>query len=70
VCVQEDNFVANLASLYPKTNFIVWEPELVLPLVNFIFCSHWLPNLKNKIWQCNRLEVLLVTLDKLQITKS
>jgi hypothetical protein len=70
VYVQEANFVPNLASLYLETIFIVWEPELVLPPVNFIFCSHWLPPLTNKIWQCNRLEVLLVTLDKLRITKA
>jgi hypothetical protein len=51
VCVQEATFVANLAILYPKTTFMVWEPEFVLPPVNFIFCSHWLPPLINKIWQ-------------------
>jgi hypothetical protein len=49
---------------------MVWEPEIVLPPVNFIFWSHWLPPLTNKIWQCTRLEVLLATLDKLQITKA
>jgi hypothetical protein len=68
--VQEDTVVANLATIYPKTTFMVWEPELVLPPVNFIFCLHWLPPLTNKIWQCNRLEVLLATLEKLWITKA
>jgi hypothetical protein len=48
-CVQEAIFLANLATIYPKTTFMVWEPELVLPPVNFIFCSHWLPPLTNKI---------------------
>jgi hypothetical protein len=42
----------------------------VLPPVNFIFCSHWLPPLTNKIWQCNWLEVILATLCKLCITKA
>jgi hypothetical protein len=53
VCVHEATFVANLAGLYPKKSFMVWEPELVLPPVNFIFCSHWLPPLTNEIWKCN-----------------
>jgi hypothetical protein len=70
LCVQEDTFVSNLARLYQITTFMVWEPELVLPPVNFIFCSHWLPPLTNNIWQCTRLEVLLVTLDRLRITKA
>jgi hypothetical protein len=42
----------------------------VLPPVNFMFCSQWLTPLTNKIWKCNRLEVLLATLDKLWITKA
>jgi hypothetical protein len=29
VCVREDTCVANLASIYPKTTFIVWEPDLM-----------------------------------------
>jgi hypothetical protein len=70
VCLQEAIFVANLARLKPKTTFMVWEPEIVLPPVNFIFCSHWSPPLTNKIWRCSRFEVLLATLDKLHITKS
>jgi hypothetical protein len=70
LCVQEATFVANLVSLYPKITFIVWEPDLVLPPVNFIFCSHLLPPLMNNIWQCNRLEVLLATLYKMRITKA
>jgi hypothetical protein len=70
VCVQEATFVANLARLYPKTMFMVWEPELVLPPVNFMFCSHWLLPLTKNIWQCTRLESLLATLDKLRITKA
>jgi hypothetical protein len=37
VCMQEATYVANLARLYPKTNCMVGEPELVLPLVSFIF---------------------------------
>jgi hypothetical protein len=43
VCVKESNFVANLASLYPKTTFLIWEPDLGLPPVNLIFCSQWVP---------------------------
>jgi hypothetical protein len=62
--------VANIARLYQKTTFMVWEPELALPPVKFIFCSNWLPPSTNKIWQCTRLEVLLATLDKLRITKA
>jgi hypothetical protein len=57
VCVHEATFVANLARLYQKTTFMVYEPELVLHPVNFMFCSHWLPPLTNKICQCTRLEV-------------
>jgi hypothetical protein len=56
--MREATFVANLASLYPKTTFIIWEPGIILPLVNFIFCSHWLPPLTNKVWKCDMLEVV------------
>jgi hypothetical protein len=49
VCVSEDTFVASLVRIYPNTTFIMWKPDMVLPPVNFVFCSQWLPLLSNKI---------------------
>jgi hypothetical protein len=60
--------VANLASLYPKTTFLMWELDLGLPPVNLIFCSHWVPPLTNKVWKYERLEVLFAAVDKLRFT--
>jgi hypothetical protein len=69
VCVKEATFVASLSSLYPKTNFLIWEPDLGLPPVNFIFCSQWLPPLTNKVWKCERLEVIFAAVEKLRFTQ-
>jgi hypothetical protein len=69
VCVKESAFVANLASLYPKTTFLIWEPDIGLPPVNFIFCSQWVPSLTNKVWKCERLEVLFAPVEKLILTQ-
>jgi hypothetical protein len=64
--MREATFVANLASLYSKTTFIMWEPDIILPPVNFICCSQWLPPLTNNIWQCDMLEVLFASVEKLR----
>jgi hypothetical protein len=69
VCVKESTFVSNLASLNPKTTFLIWEPDIGLPLVNFIFCSQWVPPLTNKFWKCERLEVLFAAVEKLRFTQ-
>jgi hypothetical protein len=61
--------VENLASLYPKTTFLRWEPDIVLPPVNFIFCSHWVPPLTNKVWKCEKLEVPFAAVEKLMFTQ-
>jgi hypothetical protein len=70
VCVREANFEANLASLYSKTTFIIWEPDIILHPVNFIFCSHWVPPLKNKIWQYDMLEVFFASVEKFRFIKA
>jgi hypothetical protein len=62
--------VANLVSLYPKTTFIIWEPDIILPSVNFIFFSHWVPTLANKIWQCDILEVLFASVERFWFNKA
>jgi hypothetical protein len=69
LCVKESTFLDNLASLYPKTTFLMWEPDLGLPPVNFIFCSQWVPPLTNKVWKCERLEVLFAAVEKLRFTQ-
>jgi hypothetical protein len=63
-------FVANLVRSYPNTTFIVWKPDMVLPPVNFVFCSQWLPPLSNKIWHYEVLEALLASADKFIFTKA
>jgi hypothetical protein len=50
VCVSKATFVANLVRIYPNTTSIMWKPDMVLPPVNFVFCSQWLPRISNKIW--------------------
>jgi hypothetical protein len=69
VCVKESTFVANLASIYPKTTFLLWKPDLVLPPANFIFCSHLVPPRTNKVWKCEKLEVLFAAVEKLRFTQ-
>jgi hypothetical protein len=69
LCVKQSTFVANLASLYPKTTFLMWEPDLGLPPVNFIFCSQWVPPLTNKVWKCERLEVIFAAVEKIRFTQ-
>jgi hypothetical protein len=64
VCVRKATLVANITRIYPKTIFLTWKPDMVLPPVNFIFCSQWLPPLSNKIWHCEALEVLFVSAEK------
>jgi hypothetical protein len=70
VCEREATFVANLMRIYPKTTFLTWKPEIVLPPVNFVFCSQWLPPLSNKIWHCEVLEVLFASEEKFRYTKA
>jgi hypothetical protein len=70
VCVSEATCVANLVRICPNTTFLMWSPELVLPSVNFVFCSQWLPPLFNKIWHCEVLEALLASADKFRFTKA
>jgi hypothetical protein len=60
VCMREATVVANLMSIYPKTTFITWKPDIVLPPVKFVFCSQWLPPLSNKILHCEVLELFLL----------
>jgi hypothetical protein len=70
VCVSEATVVANLVRIYPNTTFIMWKPDMVLPPVNFVFCSQWLPPLSNKIRHCEVLEALLASADKFRFTKT
>jgi hypothetical protein len=70
VCVSEATFVANLVRIYPSTTFIMWKSDMVLPTVNFVFCSQWLPPLSNKIWHCEVVEVLLASAEKFRFTKA
>jgi hypothetical protein len=37
--------------------------------VNFIFCSQWVPPLTNKVWKCERLEVLFAAVEKPRFTQ-
>jgi hypothetical protein len=52
VCAREATFMASLMIIYLKTTFLVWKPDMVLPPVNFVFCSQWLPPLSNNILHC------------------
>jgi hypothetical protein len=61
-------FVANLLRIYPNTTRIMWKPDMVLPLVNFVFCSQWLPPLSNKIWHCEVLKALLASAENFRFT--
>jgi hypothetical protein len=70
VCVSEATFVANLVRIYPNTTFIMRKPDMVLPPVNFVFCSQWLPLLSNKIWHCEVLEALLASAKKFRFSKA
>jgi hypothetical protein len=70
VCVSEATFVAKLVRIYPNTTFLMWKPDMALPLVNFVFCSRWLPPLSNKIWHCEVLEDLLASAEKFRFTKA
>jgi hypothetical protein len=60
VCLKESFFVANLASIHPKVNFITWEIGVKLTPVNFVFCSQWIPPLTREVWKCETMEVLFV----------
>jgi hypothetical protein len=68
--VSEATFVANLVRIYPNIAFIMWKPDMVLPPVNFVFCSQWLPPLSNKIWHCEVLKALLASAKKIRFTKA
>jgi hypothetical protein len=68
VCVSEATFVDNLVRIYPNTTFLMWKPDMVLPLVNFVFCYHWLPLLSNKIWHFEVFEALLASAEKFRST--
>jgi hypothetical protein len=70
VCASEATFVANLVRIYPNTTFVIRKPDMVLPPVNFLFCSQWLPPLSNKIWHCEVLEALLASAEKFRFTKA
>jgi hypothetical protein len=70
VCVSEATFVANLVSIYPNTKFLMWKPDMVLPPVNFVFCSQWLPPLPNKIRHCEVVEAVLALVEKFRFTKA
>jgi hypothetical protein len=62
--------VANMISIYPKTTFLIWKPDMVLPTVNFVFCSQWFPPLSNKICYFEVLEVLLVSAENFIFAKT
>jgi hypothetical protein len=64
VCVRDATFVDNLVIIYPKTTFIMWEMDIVLTLVIFVFSPLWLPPPTNKIWHCDVLEVMLASAEK------
>jgi hypothetical protein len=51
-------------------SLIMWKPDIILPPVNFGFCSQWLPPLSNKIWHCEVLEALLASAEKFRFTKA
>jgi hypothetical protein len=70
VCVSEATCVANIVRIYPNPTFLMWKPDMVLPSVNFVFCSQWLPPLSNKIWHCEVLEALLESAEKFRFTKA
>jgi hypothetical protein len=70
VCVSEATFVDNLVRIYPTTTCIMWKPDMVLPPVNLVFCSQWLPPISNKIWHCEVLEALLASAEKFRFTKA
>jgi hypothetical protein len=39
VCLREATCVAYLMRIYPKSTVLMWKPNMVLPPVNFVFCS-------------------------------
>jgi hypothetical protein len=58
ICLQDTTFVEVLSELYPGVKIVVWQTGVILPPVENLFSSQWLPPKTQGIWDEPALELV------------
>jgi hypothetical protein len=64
IFLQYITFVEELSELYPEVKIIVWQTGVILPPVEILFSSQWLPPKTHSIWGRLALELILSSVKK------
>jgi hypothetical protein len=48
--LQESTYLDDLAILYPSVDIIIWKAGVIIPAVDYLFSSQWLPPKSRDIW--------------------
>jgi hypothetical protein len=65
MCLQETKQLEALSILYLSVN-IIWKAGVILPAVDYLFSSQWLPPKSRDIWQNPGLEFLFSSVKNLR----
>jgi hypothetical protein len=66
ICLQDSCFVQSLAGLLPNVTFLDYTPNMLVPSVDYIFCSHIMPSKTQASWSDSRLKAVFVKFLKLR----
>jgi hypothetical protein len=58
ICLQDSCFVQSLAGLLPNVTFLDYTPNMLVPSVDYIFCSHIMPSKTQALWSDYRLKAV------------
>jgi hypothetical protein len=64
ICLQDSCFLQSLACLLPNVTFLEYTPNMLVPSVDYIFCSHMMPSKTQALWSDSRLKAAFVNILK------
>jgi hypothetical protein len=64
ICLQDSCFVQSLACLLPNVTFLEYTPNMLVPSVEYICCSHIMPSKTQALWSNSWLKAVFVNILK------
>jgi hypothetical protein len=59
ICLQYSCYVQSLASILPNVTLLEYTPNMLVPSVDYNFCSHIMPSKTQAFWSDSRLKAFL-----------
>jgi hypothetical protein len=64
ICLQDSCFLHSFVCLLPNVTILEYTPNMLVPSVDYIFCSHMMPSKTQALWSDSRLKAVFVNILK------